>query len=242
MQRGISRSALAALCVAALSAFAAGSAQAAVTASTLPATSVTATTAILNGGVATGGAETQWEFTYNLANNPFAASYTSGSIIPPKTSGVTAVLATATNLVPSTSYTFQLVATNVTYGTDYYLNSPVYGGPLTFKTKGPGSASLKGTKLKVKGGRVVIVFSCTTALACDGGVLAITTRHKGKKVSCGSATFNIAAGKKKTIHTSKLGAKCKALLVLAPNHKIKAKLTAGFTYQKGISKSVTLTS
>jgi hypothetical protein len=206
----------------------------------VPATSVTATTATLNGAVSTGGHATQWEFTYSLANNPFGGGFAGGAIIPAGTTALTPVLAQATNLTPSTTYTFQLLATDVTYGTTYYLNTPVYGGPLTFKTAGPGSASLKGTKLKVKKSRVAVVLACTKALACNGGVLSITTRHKGKKVSCGTATFSVPAGGKKTIHTSKVSKKCAALLVASSKLKITAKLTAGFTYQKGISKTVTL--
>lgn len=239
MHRHILRTSLLALCVAAATALAAASAQAAVTATTLTATGVTADSADLNGAVSTGGAPVVWEFTYNLANQPFGGSYTDSGAIAAATSGPTAVLAEASGLKPSTTYTYQLLATNVTYGVTYYDLTPIYGGTLTFKTKGPGSASLGGTKLKVKKSRVAVVIKCTTALACSGGVLAITARHKGKKISCGSATFNVAAGKKSTIHTNKVSKKCKALLVLG---KVKAKLTVGFTYQKGISKSVTLVS
>jgi len=241
MQRRIPRSALAALCVTALAACAAGSAQAAITATTLPATSVTADTATLSGTVSTGGALTQWEFAYELTHQLFGGSFSAGGTIPAGTTAAVPVVDTITGLTPSTSYTFDLVATNVTFGSTYYLNSPVYGVPtLTFTTKGPGKASLASTKLKVKRGRVAVPVKCSTALACSGGVLAITTRHKGKKVACGSATFSVGAGAKKTITTSKVSRKCSALLTLATNHKLKAKLSVGFTYQKGISKGVTL--
>ena len=240
MQRRIPRSALVVACVAALSAFAAGSAQAAITATTEPATSVTADTAILNGTIASGGTLTLWQFAYSLASNPFQGSETVGGTIPAGTTSTTSVLATASNLIPNTTYTNQLVADNGTFGSTYYLLTPIYGGVITFKTKGPGTASLTSTKLKVKSGRVDIPIKCSNALVCASGVAAITTRHAGKKVSCGSATFTVAAGKKKTVSTGKISAKCKALLVLAPKNTIKAKLVAGFTYQKGISKNVTL--
>jgi hypothetical protein len=241
MQRRIPRSALVITCVAALAAFAAGSAQAAITAVTGPATKVTATTAMLSGAVTTGGVLTQWQFAYTLAGNPFVGSETTGGLIPAGTTAPTAVFDTATNLTPSTAYTFQVIADNATYGSTYYLLSPIYGGLQSFTTTGPGSASLASTKLKVKFGHVLFGIKCTKALACDGGVAAIVTKHKGKKVSCGSAAFNVPAGTTKKLTTSKVSAKCKALLVLATKHKISAKLTAGFTYQKGFTKSVTLT-
>jgi len=241
MYRGISRSALALSCLAAVAALAAGSAQAAITPTTEAATSVTATTAILNGAIASGGTDTLWEFSYSLADNPFVGSETAGGTIPAGTSGSTAVLATASGLMPSTKYTFQLVADNGTFGSTYYLLTPIYGGVLSFTTKGPGAASLPKTKLKIVHGRVAVSIKCANALACTGGVLAITTKHAGKKITCGSATFSVAAGKKKTVSTGKISAKCKALLVLAPKNTIKAKLVAGFTYQKGITKNVTLT-
>jgi len=246
MQRRIHRSTLVVACVTALAAFAAGSAQAAITAVTGPVTSVTADTATLTGAITTGGVLTEWQFAYTLAANPFQGSETTGGIIPAGTTAPTAVSDTATGLIPNTTYTYNLIATNVTFGVNYYLNTPVYGTatgapPLTFKTTGPGTASLVSTKLKVKKGRVVFGIKCSKALVCNGGVAAIVAKHKGKKVSCGTATFSVPVGKTKTISTSKVSKKCAALLVLAKKHKINAKLTAGFTYQKGISRGVTLT-
>ncbi|MDQ6778961.1 MAG: hypothetical protein M3071_22685 [Actinomycetota bacterium] len=227
--------------MAALAAFAAGSAQAAITAVTGPVTSVTADTATVTGTVTTGGDNVQWEFAYNLASNLFVGGFSTGGLIGAGATTPVPVTDTITNLTPSTAYTYEMVATDVAFGSTYYLNVPVYGAPpLTFTTKGPGKASLASTKLKVKRGRVIVGINCSMAFKCDGGVLAITARHKGKKVTCGSAAFNVAAGATKKITTSKASAKCAALLVLAPKHKVKAHLTAGFTYQKGISKGVTL--
>lgn len=241
MQRRISRSALVASCVAAAAAFSAAPALAAVTAVTVPATSVTAGTAVLNGSVTTGGVVTDWQFTYNLADNPFIATFTPSVTIPAGTTGATPVAATVTGLTPSTAYTFELVASDVTFGANYYLLSPVYGAPaLSFTTNGPGSASLTSTKLKVKRGRVTVGIKCTKAFACSGGLLAITMRHKGKKISCGHATFNVGAGASKKIKASKVSPTCKSLLMSAKNHKMGARLVAAFTYQKQISKSVTL--
>ena len=241
MHRPIPRSALLVACLTALMAFAAGSAQAAIKPVTLPASAITATTAQLNGALSTGGALTQWEFSYNFANNLFGGSFSPGGFIAAGTTALTPVTDTITNLTPSTTYTFELIASNVTYGTQYYLNSAVYGLPaLTFTTTGPGFARLASTKLKVKKGRAEVPIRCSKALACTGGVLAITARHHGKKVSCGSATFSVKAGKKKTVHTSKISATCKALLLAAPKSTIKAKLVAGFDFQKGFTKSVSL--
>jgi hypothetical protein len=241
MQRRIPRSALVVSCVAALTAVSAGSAQGAITAVTGPALTTTADSAILTGAVTTGGVSTRWQFAYTLAGNPFQGSETSGGLIGPGTTAPFPLSDVASGLTPSTTYTFKLIADDATLGTTSNLLAPVYGEVLTFTTKGPGSASLASTKLKVKKGRVVVAIRCSNALACSGGTLAIVAHHKGKKVACGSATFSVDAGMTKSVRTGKVSAKCKALLVAANSQKISAKLTAGFTYQKGISKSVTLT-
>jgi hypothetical protein len=115
--------------------------------------------------------------------------------------------------MPGTTYTYELIADNGTLGSTYYLLSPIYGGVLSYTTTGPGSASLASTKLEVKKGRVAVPIKGSTALACAGGVLAITTRAKGHKVRCGRATFTVAADQKQTIHTSRLA---RALLRLQP--------------------------
>lgn len=240
MQLRVCRSASVAACIAALAAAAAGSAQAAVTATTGPATNVTANSVILNGVVSTGGKVTQWQFVYTLASNPFAGGFTDGGIIPAGTTASIAVVASATNLVPSTTYTYHLVASDVTFGANYYLLSPIDGASLSFTTTGPGTASLTSTKLKVKKGRVSFGIKCSKALDCTGGVVAITTKSKGKNVSCGSATFTVKAGAKKTIHTGKISKKCRAILTAATKHTVKAKLVAGFDFQKGFTKKVTL--
>jgi hypothetical protein len=156
--------------------------------------------------------------------------------------GVSAVADTITELTPNTTYTFELVATDVTLGSAYFLNSPVYGAPaLSFKTKGPGKASLASTKLKVMRGRVVVAVNCSTALDCTGGALSITAHSKGKKVACGHATFTVTAGDTKQVTTSTVSAKCKSLLAAAKTHKLSATLTASFDFQPNISKGVTLT-
>ena len=240
MQLRVCRSASVVACVAALAA-AAGSAQAAVVAATGPASNVTADSAIFSGNVTTGGKVTQWQFAYTLVSNPFVGGLTDGGIIPAGVTAPTAVTASATGLDPGTAYTFQLVADDVTYGVSYGALSPVYGGLVSFTTKGPGIASLDSTKLKVKKGRVTFGIKCSTALDCTGGAVAITTKSKGKTVACGSATFAVKAGKNKKITTSKISGKCRSLLEAAPTSKIKAKLVAGFDFQPGFTKKVTLT-
>lgn len=240
MQLSVCRSASVAACAAVLAAAAAGSAQAAVVPTTGPASAVTATTATLTGSVNTTGKVTQWEFGYSLTSNPFAGSgFTPGGVIPAGATAPTPVTDMATGLMPSMSYTYQLVATDITLGPSYYLLSPQYGGLVSFTTKGPGSASLVGSKLKVKKGKVTTIFKCSKALACSGGVLTITSRIKHKSVTCASGMFNVNAGSKKKV-SSKLSKKCKTALAASTNGKLKAKLSATFTYQKAITKSVTL--
>jgi hypothetical protein len=241
MQRRIRRSALIVSCVAALTAISVGSAQAALTAVTGQANSVTANSAVLTGTVSSGGAVTQWVFSYTLAGNPFQGSDTAGGQIGAATTTRAQISDLALNLTPSTTYSFQLIADNATLGTTSALLVPVYGGVLTFTTTGPGSASLASTKLKVKHGRASVAIKCSDALTCSGGTLAITARDKGKSVACGSVTFSVDAGATQTISTSRLSGKCTTLLVASTKHKISAELTAAFTYQKGISKRVTLT-
>jgi hypothetical protein len=241
MQRRIPRSALIA-CVAGLTAASAGSAQAAITAVTGSAVAVTANSAILTGAVSTAGAATHWQFSYTLAGNAFQGSETAGGQIPAGPTAPFPLSDPASNLMPSTPYTFKLIADDDTLGAASTLLAPVYGGLLTFTTKGPGSASLASTRLMVKKGRVIITLRCSNALACSGGTLAITAHHKGKKVACGSATFNVDAGTTKTVSTSKVSAKCNVLLVAAKKHTISGRLMAGFTYQTALSKDVTLTS
>jgi hypothetical protein len=239
MQLRVCRSASVVACVAALAA-AAGSAQAAVKPVTGPATNVTADSAIFSGIVTTGGKVTQWQFAYTLASNPFAGGLTDSGIIPAGVTAATAVTASATGLVPSTTYTYQLEADDVTFGINYYNLTPVFGGLLSFTTSGPGTASLASRKLKVKKERVSFGIRCSKALDCTGGVVAITTKHKGKTVACGSASFTVKAGKNKTIKTTKISHKCKTLLKAARKKTIKAKLVAGFDFQKGFTKTVTL--
>jgi hypothetical protein len=240
MQRRIPRLALVAW-VAGLTAASASSAQAAITPVTGPAVAVTANSAILTGAVSTAGVATHWQFSYTLAGNAFQGSETAGGQIASGPTAPFPLSDLASNLMPSTTYTFKLIADDDTLGAASTLLAPVYGGLLTFTTKGPGSASLASTKLTVKKGRVIIPLQCADALACSGGALAITAQHKGKKVACGSATFSLDAGTTKTVSTSKVSAKCRALLVAAKKNTISAKLTAAFTYQKALSKNVRLT-
>jgi hypothetical protein len=237
------RSALLVASVAAFAMFSAGSAFAAVTATTGPVTAVTSDGATFSGTVTTGGAgPVPWQFSYCVGGSSFQCTFSTGGVIPAGATAPTPVTDTVTGLLnPSTPYTVTLVATAPGAGGFSYLQTSVFGlPPVPFTTTGPGAANLTSTKLKVKRGRVEVGIKCGKLLDCAGGVLAITARHAGKKIACGSATFTVAAGTTKTVSTSKISAKCKALLVLAKKHVIPAKLTAGFTFQKGISASVKL--
>ncbi|HWF49885.1 MAG TPA: hypothetical protein VG294_04480 [Solirubrobacteraceae bacterium] len=217
MQRRIPRSALVAWVVG-LTAASAGSAQAAITAVTGPAVAVTANSAI----------------------SPARSETAGGQIVAGPTARFP-LADLASNLMPSTTYTFKLIADDDTLGAASTLLAPVYGGLLTLTTKGPGSASLASTKLMVRKGRVIVPLRCSNALACSGGTLAIAAHHKGTKVACASATFSVGAGTTRTVSTGKVSAKCKALLVAAKKHTISARLTAGFTYQKALSENVSVT-
>lgn len=248
MQRTIPRPALIASCVAALGAFSPGPASAAVKPApvTGSAVSVTPTSATLTGTVDTKGVATVWEFVVGQTSNPFSSTFTTGGSIPAGLLSKVAVSDMATNLTPSTSYTFELLASTGTNGNYYFPLSTVVGLPVVFKTQGAGSASLISKKLKVKQGRVAVGLKCKSTIPCKGQ-LAITARYKSgrkfKNAACGSASFTVNAGTKKTIKTSKVSAKCKALMVLAHKQTIKAHISVVFPphYQHSISTNVKLT-
>ena len=241
MQRSIPRSALVGACVTALAALSAGQALAAVTATTVAATAVKATSATLNGTVATDGSATPWQFGYGPISNAFTGTFTPNEVIPAGGSGSTPVSATVTNLIPATTYIFHVAATVGQLGSTLTVVDGL--PPLTFTTKGAGSAALTSTKLKVAHGRVTVAIKCRSTIPCQGQ-LAITKRASGKKkpVACGSTSFTVKPGKKKTFTTGKLSGRCAALLAGATNGTISAHLEALFSsYQKTISKGVTLT-
>lgn len=244
MQRTIPRLASVAGCVAALAALTAGSAQAAVLTYTATATAVGADTATLNGSIVSGGTATAWEFQYGTS--PFVNTYTATGMVPAGAAPSVPVVSVVTGLIPATTYDFQLIGHQGLAGSTTSPLTIAYGGLLTFKTKSAGSASLTSAKLKVKKRRVVAAVKCSSTIACQG-LLTITTRHKGKRVTCGTASFSIDPGTKKTLSTTKVKGTCRTLLTAASPTgatptPIKGYLTAVFTsFQKTISKPVTLT-
>jgi hypothetical protein len=244
MQRTIPRLASVAFCAAALSAFAAGSAQAAVLSYTATATAVSAESATLNGSIVSGGSATQWQFSYGTG--PFVTTYTATGTVPANSPASVPVVSAVTGLIPATTYSFQLIGNQGIAGSTTTPLTIAYGGVLTFTTKGAGSASLAGTKLKVKKGRAMAAVKCSSTIACQG-MLTIVTHHRGKRLVCGTATFSVDPGAKKTLSTGKVSRACRTLLTAtSPTTTtptpIKAFLTAVFTsYQKTISKPVTLT-
>jgi hypothetical protein len=243
MQRTIPRLASVAICVAAFAALTAGSAQAAFLSFTATPTSIGADTATLNGSIVSGGSVTAWEFQYGTG--PFVNTYTATGTVPAGSPASVPVVSVVTGLIPATTYDVQLIANQGILGTTTPLTI-AYGGVLTFKTKGAGSASLTSTKLKVKKRRVVAAVKCSSTIACKG-LLTITTRHQGKRVTCGTVSFSVAPGKKKTLSTTKVKGTCRSLLTAASPTgatptPIKGFATAVFTsFQKTISKPVTLT-
>jgi hypothetical protein len=243
MQRTIPRLASVAICVSALAALTAGSAQAALLSYTATPTSVGADTATLNGSVVSGGSATQWEFQYGIG--PFVSTYTASGTVPAGSPASVPVVSVVSGLIPATTYDVQLIANQGIAGNPITPLTIAYGGVLTFTTKGAGSASLTSTKLKVKKRRVVAAMKCSSTIACQG-LLTITIRHQGKRVTCGTASFSVDPGKKKTLSTTKVKGTCRALLTAASPGgatptPIKGYATAVFTsYQKTISKPVTL--
>ena len=229
-------------CTAALMAFAAGAAQAAVTVLTQAASPVTPTTATLNGTLSPGGRALSYYFEYGLASKAGFSSQTATASIGTGNTTAFPVLGEVTGLKPKTKYKFELVAT--TAATAYTAPASVIGGALTFTTGGPGTVSLTSTKLKVKKSRIVVKFKCASVVTCSGKV-KITAKDAATKktVACGSGSFTIQPGDKLTVDTSKVSARCAALLTAASNKTIKAKLTAKFTtLQPELSKTVKLTS
>lgn len=244
MQRTIPRLASVAICVVALAGLAAGSAQAAFLSFTATPTSIGADTATLNGSIVSGGNPTAWEFQYGTG--PFVNTYTATGLVPTGSPASVPVVSVVTGLIPDTTYDVQLIANQGIAGSATTPLTIAYGGLLSFKTKGAGSASLTSTKLKVKKHRVIAAVKCSSTITCQG-TLTIATHHQGKRLICGTASFSIDPGAKKTLSTTKVKGGCKALLTAASPTgatptPIKAYLTAVFTsYQKTISKPVTLT-
>ena len=155
------------------------------------------------------------------------------------------MLAAVTGLIPSTTYTFNLLASPGTPGSTTSPPSLAAGTPLTFTTKGAGYASLTKSKLKVKRSRVSLTVRCHSTIACQGQVAVTARRRVGKKstiVACGSATFTVEPGTEKAFTTGRVSRTCKGLLGKATDGVIDGHLKMVFTsYQKTVSEGVALT-
>jgi len=178
--------------------------------------------ATLGGMVLTGGQSTSWFFQYGTSR-----SYGSATGIG-RVSTDGGVSAGVSNLSSATTYHFRLVAINSS-GTSY-------GADRTFRTTGSrfnGRLILKGSRMRVKGGKVSVRFQCASTKACIGkfsiGTRAkIAKTHKTATILCtkGSTSFfRIAAHRTKTV-TGAVPGSCVSLIRAARGHQITAKLTS----------------
>jgi hypothetical protein len=221
------------------------------------ASQIMSTTATLNGTVHTtdpSPADSAWYFRYGTTT-AYGAT-TKLNVIGPQNGAVSVQI---TGLEPGTRYHFQLVvAQDINYNPAYSLSND--GSFTTATATGPGggkrgggggggggfgTASLKGSRLKVKRGRVSVRLRCAGAAGatCKGKV-AISARGKlgghVKTVRCGSGTFSGSGGHTATVK-GKLSSGCKTLLHNARHHQLGATLRVTFsTHQSALRKHVTL--
>ncbi len=193
--------------------------------------------ATLGGLVLTGAQSTAYFFQYGTSR-----SYGSATSIG-RVSADGGVSAAVSNLSSATSYHFRLVAINSS-GTSY-------GADRTFRTKGSrfdGSLVLKGSRLRVKGGKVSVRFQCASSKACTGkfsiGTRAkIAKTHRTATIVCtkGSTTFfKIPAHRTRTV-TGAVPGSCVSLIRAARGHQITGKLTSKpRTPQAGVIRTVKL--
>jgi len=174
--------------------------------------------ATLGGMVLTGGQSTAFFFQYGTSR--FYGSATGIGRV--STDG--GVSAPVSNLSSARTYHFRLVAINSS-GTSY-------GVDRTFRTTGSrfdGRLVLKGSRLRVHGGKLSVRFQCASTKACIGkfslGTRArIARTHRTATILCtkGSTTgFRIAAHKTKTV-TGAVPGSCVSLIRAARGHQIMA--------------------
>jgi hypothetical protein len=243
---------LVASCVAALAASAA-SASAAGTpiVTTGQATNVTATTAILNGTVTANGSTTAWQFSYGhsasslaLAPKPAGTIGATGVNVP--------VSVEVTGLLPATTYSFTLFASNATNVSKYpYYGLFTPGKTMSFTTKGTappprGRLILTSRSVRVHHHHAAISLRCASVRTCAGRVTitgrAKFSRHgKKHKFACvARRRFVVRAHKAKTIHVLTTR-RCGVALRFARHHRFKGKLTATtHTGQPRLKKTVTV--
>jgi hypothetical protein len=123
-------------------------------ATTSPATQVTATTATLNGTVDPNKEDTTYHFEYGKTTAYGNSTPPQG---PVKGNSGKSVSAQLTQLAPSTTYHFRLVATNAT-GT-------AQGADRTFTTLAPGQAPPGGNAVTIGAAPASVVFGKTTTIS-----------------------------------------------------------------------------
>lgn len=123
--------------------------------------------------------------------------------------------------------------------------TPAYGADQAFKTPAApspfGRAKLTSSKLKVKGGKASMTFTCTGAAGAKcKGKATLTARSKGKTLSCGKGSFSGTAQHRTTVKTKPSGA-CRSLVAAAHKHSLAATLKVVFsTHQATLTRRVTL--
>jgi len=189
-----------------------------------PATSITPESAILHGSIPTYGTEDLYSFEYDTLADWEAggdnASFTDDVLIPAaaattlNVSGEAGCYPAATctdqeTLLPNTKYVYFLsVQYNVSGA--YYDVGTVTSSEGTFTTTNLGKVELTSKTVEVKKRTASIDLECTSAEPCDGS-LTLTTRSKGKTITCSSGTFSVKAGKKSTVKKA-VSSKCLKLL------------------------------
>ena len=150
-------------------------------ATTSPATQVTATTATVNGSVDPNKQDTTYRFEYGKTNAYGSSTPVQG---PVKGNSAKSVSAQLTQLAPSTTYHFRLVATN-TSGT-------AQGADRTFTTLAPGQAPPGGNAVTIGAKPAAVVFGKPTTIS--GQVTG--DKNAGVEVTLQSQPLPTAAGSK----------------------------------------------
>ncbi len=180
-----------------------------VSATTHHASHLSTTAATLNGTLVTGGQSVEWQFQYGTSE-PFTHATPLASVTPGH--GTVSVSRRIAGLRPGTAYRYELIVIIPAAG------APGFGQALSFITKPVGKLRLPFTTLTVTGKTAAASIRCQSKSACQGR-FAIATRPidtKAKTLSCGSASYRIAANQQGTV-TIKLTHAC--LAQLTPSHK-----------------------
>jgi hypothetical protein len=250
----IPRLALITSCVIALGGLVAAPAGAAAAPPTLgPTSSVTPESATVSATIATGGVDVTYSFEYDTASDLAAggnnAFYTDPVNIP---AGVTTpVTVTAplgcypaamcaidqSPLTPGSKYEVILFI-NFGTGGQYYYTASVQSAPGYFNTPKLGSVTYSGSsKVRVVKGKASLGLKCASGVKCAGKFM-VTTKHKGKTLTCASGKFSIKAGKTAS-ESVKLSGSCKSMLTKAGKLGVKLTTTTS-TDQKNVNEALKL--